>query len=251
MRPRPSQRPYNLAYYRRNRDAEIARVIARTQATLAWLRDLRRVPCADCGGVFPPHVMDFDHRDPAQKSFSLAAGKSLLKNHELLVAEVAKCEIVCANCHRIRTARQAAAGLIATGFKPGGPPPSDQVERKRGRWHRRRREQMELLRRLRELPCAGCGSSYPICVMEFDHRVGVEKKGLVSQMAGRVKIRTLLEEIAKCDIVCANCHRDRSYQRRSSNAGVAQLVEHEFSKLRVAGSSPVSRSDHQPIGLLS
>ena len=214
MRVRPSQRPYNLAYYRKNRDAEIARVSSRTQATLAWLRDLRRVPCADCGRTVAPYVMDFDHRDPAQKSFSLAAEKVLLKNRGLLEAEVAKCDIVCANCHRVRTARQAAAGLIGSGFKFGGPPANDRVRRKRESWHRRRREQMDLLRRLRELPCAGCGETFPICVMEFDHRVGVAKRGLVSQMAGRVKIATLLDEIAKCDVVCSNCHRIRTYERR-------------------------------------
>lgn len=75
MRCRGDQRPYNVAYYARNRAAEIERVTRRQQATLAWLRDLRRVPCMDCGGVFAPHVMDFDHRDPRTKSFSLAADK--------------------------------------------------------------------------------------------------------------------------------------------------------------------------------
>ena len=75
------------------------RVVSRTQATLAWLRDLRRVPCADCGGVFPPHVMDFDHRERDQKRFALAAGNALLKSRKELLAEIAKCDIVCANCH--------------------------------------------------------------------------------------------------------------------------------------------------------
>jgi hypothetical protein len=97
------QRPYNLDYYRRNREAEIARVKRRQEAPLTWLRDLRRVPCADCGRSFAPYVMDFDHRDPTTKKFSLAAGKSLLKNRDLIAAEIAKCDIVCANCHRIRT----------------------------------------------------------------------------------------------------------------------------------------------------
>ncbi len=92
-----------MAYYARNRDAEIERVTRRQQATLAWLRELRSVLCMDCGGTFPPYVMDFDHRDPKTKPFSLAAGKSLLKNRAVLEAEVAKCDIVCANCHRIRT----------------------------------------------------------------------------------------------------------------------------------------------------
>ena len=51
---RPNQRAYNLEYYRRNRDVEIARVRLRQDGTTHLLRELRRVPCADCGGQFEP-----------------------------------------------------------------------------------------------------------------------------------------------------------------------------------------------------
>ena len=81
-----------MAYYARNRAREIERVVTRQRATVEWLRDLRRVPCPDCGGTFPPHVMDFDHRDPKAKLFSLAADNDYLKNRALLEAEVAKCQ---------------------------------------------------------------------------------------------------------------------------------------------------------------
>lgn len=58
-------------------------------------------PCADCGNRFSPEAMDFDHvRGP--KLFGIATGllsKSVLQ----LEAEIAKCDIVCANCHRVRT----------------------------------------------------------------------------------------------------------------------------------------------------
>jgi hypothetical protein len=40
-------------------------------------------------------------------------------------------------------------------------------------------------------------------------------------MLGRVDTETLLQEASKCDIVCANCHRKRTYERRNGNAGVA------------------------------
>lgn len=65
-------------------------------------------PCADCGGLFPWYVMDFDHREPADKSFSLSRARSVTQ----FLSESKKCDVVCANCHRIRTYRQREAGLI-------------------------------------------------------------------------------------------------------------------------------------------
>lgn len=65
-----------------------------------YLDSLRDVPCLDCGNRFPPCAMDFDHI--AEKSFSIMShyrDKTIAQ----LDAEVAKCEIVCACCHRIRT----------------------------------------------------------------------------------------------------------------------------------------------------
>jgi hypothetical protein len=45
--------------------------------------------------------MDFDHHAPGSKT--LAIGESALVSTARLLAEIAKCEVVCANCHRIRT----------------------------------------------------------------------------------------------------------------------------------------------------
>ena len=215
------QRPYNVGYYARNREAEIRRVQRRQWATVDWLRELRRVPCMDCGGTFPPHVMQFDHRDPKIKLFSLAAQNVFLKNRAMLQAEVAKCDVVCANCHRIRTERQRVAGYLPFGFKPvAHPKPGAAAARHREAWRVRKRAQIDVVNRIRQLPCMDCGRTYPICVMEFDHRPGRRKLGLVSQMVGRVSIAKLLEEIAKCDMVCSNCHRDRTFRQWHSRGCV-------------------------------
>ena len=74
------------------------------------LRDERRPilqtaksrPCMDCGQSFPPVCMDFDHRNPADKSFTIADQYRQVPLSALL-EEIAKCDVVCANCHRIRT----------------------------------------------------------------------------------------------------------------------------------------------------
>jgi hypothetical protein len=58
--------------------------------------------CHDCGGVFPQCCFDFDHRDCFEKSFAISY-KMTAPIAELMV-EADKCDLVCANCHRIRTA---------------------------------------------------------------------------------------------------------------------------------------------------
>lgn len=73
-----------------------------------WIRALKmNKPCADCGKHYPPTCMDFDHRDPDQKEFNICGDATReLYSQEKILEEVAKCDIVCANCHRIRSAIQ-------------------------------------------------------------------------------------------------------------------------------------------------
>jgi hypothetical protein len=201
------QRLYNVAYYAEHRDEEIERVRVRQAATLEFLRDLRRRPCQDCGRTFPPWVMDFDHRDPREKKFSLAAGKVLLKPRAVLLVEIAKCDIVCANCHAIRTYEWIKSEDVFSSRAKG-------TSRYLARQTAYRAAQSKLLALVRTVPCMDCGETFPFFVMQFDHRDPREKKYVVSQMVGRAGTETILAEIAKCDIVCTNCHRERSYQRR-------------------------------------
>lgn len=61
----------------------------------------KSVPCADCGGTFDPVCMDFDHRPGEVKSRSVA--RMVGYPHDEIRREIAKCDVVCANCHRLRT----------------------------------------------------------------------------------------------------------------------------------------------------
>lgn len=65
------------------------------------LQELKENPCTDCGGSFPHYVMEFDHRDPSQKEFTI--GGNISKSWKAILGEISKCDLVCANCHRIRT----------------------------------------------------------------------------------------------------------------------------------------------------
>lgn len=62
---------------------------------------LKDRPCSDCGGKFPPVCMDFDHRDRLTKTENVS--KLVSRRYELILQEIEKCDLVCANCHRIRT----------------------------------------------------------------------------------------------------------------------------------------------------
>lgn len=64
----------------------------------------------------------------------------------------------------------------------------------------------------KQRPCADCGAQYPHYVMDFDHVRGV-KIGNISEMVRDYSLAALKAEVAKCELVCANCHRIRTWQR--------------------------------------
>lgn len=79
---------------------------------------------------------------------------------------------------------------------------------------RKYRESVRIeIRKAKEVPCMDCGEGYPFYVMDFDHRPDEVKLYNVNKMPGRQGIDRVLEEIAKCDVVCSNCHRSRTYGR--------------------------------------
>jgi hypothetical protein len=61
-------------------------------------------------------------------------------------------------------------------------------------------------------PCTDCGESDPI-VLEFDH-VGGDKEFNIAKGIRDRSWQGLLDEIAKCEVVCANCHRRRTARTR-------------------------------------
>lgn len=82
---------------------------------------------------------------------------------------------------------------------------------------RNRRRQKELQAFLRELKhnkrCKDCKKRFPYWQLQFDHLDPSSKLANVSSLTTRGK-KKLLEEIEKCDLVCANCHADRTFRRR-------------------------------------
>ena len=71
-----------------------------------------------------------------------------------------------------------------------------------------------LIQAVKERPCHDCKVVYPYWIMDFDHVRG--KKDFNLGIGANRSIHRLLLEIEKCDIVCANCHRSRTFNRRKS-----------------------------------
>jgi hypothetical protein len=104
------RRAYDADYHRRTwGERRRGQKRARQRELAAWYRGLKAGrPCADCGSVFPAEAMHWDHLPGVVKHGNLS---DLLRggNRERIAAEIAKCELVCSNCHAVRTVRRLGA----------------------------------------------------------------------------------------------------------------------------------------------
>ena len=66
--------------------------------------EAKNKPCGMCGGEFPAVCMDLHHRDPAEKEFILSS-ELYMFGFSRIEKEIAKCDVLCANCHRLHHAR--------------------------------------------------------------------------------------------------------------------------------------------------
>lgn len=102
-----SCRDCNRRYHQENKERHNAQIHARSRRVRAeiaeWVRRyLVEHPCVDCGEP-DPVVLEFDHLRDKVRNVSAAISCGSLRNVE---SEIAKCEVVCANCHRRRTYRR-------------------------------------------------------------------------------------------------------------------------------------------------
>lgn len=264
----------NARDYQANRERESARIYKyvaerRAEVRRRIIEYLREHPCVDCGER-DIVVLEFDHIGDKVDDVSAYAGGG--RTWARVKAEIEKCEVRCANCHRRKTrersgSRRASAletqtrrgatrapvqlSLEATlgvrtcrvcgETKPLVEFPYRSLRRQTRQWicllcqrdytnewySRNRRRQIamakershhataELRNRVREYllghPCVDCGESDP-GVLDFDHLR--DKKANVSTLVqSGISWESLAQEIAKCEVRCANCHRRRTAMR--------------------------------------
>ncbi len=93
---------YGDAYRKR---ARIRKADMKRDRQDSMARYMKNRYCTSCG-IDDIRVLDFDHLDPAEKSFTIARAINDAYSWERIQKEIKKCRILCANCHRIRTAEQ-------------------------------------------------------------------------------------------------------------------------------------------------
>lgn len=78
----------------------------RVRAIRAFILSRRSRPCADCGGNFPPEILEFDHvrgkKEFTISSWNKAAPRDGMTVEQMISLEIAKCEVRCPTCHRLR-----------------------------------------------------------------------------------------------------------------------------------------------------
>jgi len=133
--------------------------------------------CAVCGES-DPLILCFHHRDPETKDGDIS---DMIDRRSLqsLQEEIAKCDVLCRNCHRI--------------------------------FHNEEHSEYPRTAKAQEIRgiksvngCVICGEKHP-AALSFHHKRPETKKAAISSMAGKPR-REIAEEIAKCAILCANCH---------------------------------------------
>ena len=215
--------------------------------------------------------MQWDHR-PGVVKLGTISGDFRGRHRQAVLDEIAKCDLVCANCHMVRTnsrcvqapvdppqqrkrgRRAADVDVVASPgdvihrcarcheWKPVAAFPRSRsgqlsyctncrrkydqryyAERggtaRRERQRSRRSREREWMRALKErASCADCKGAFPGYVMQWDHLPGQEKIADISRMAGRTRA-VVLAEVAKCELVCANCHAVRTARRATKRDG--------------------------------
>lgn len=89
-------------YYQQNKDKWNEYNKIWKKDFVEWYRSLKNSPCVDCGNSFDPVVMDWDHLPKYSKNESVSVVARAM-NKQKVLEEIQKCELVCANCHRLRT----------------------------------------------------------------------------------------------------------------------------------------------------
>jgi len=186
----------------RRRRSTVRSLRKRRQAHKARLVRLKGSRCEDCGYDRDTAALEFHHRDRADKEFGIGGST---RGWQRVLAEAAKCVLVCANCHRLRHLAEA------------GEPKRSDVRR----WRDVKALSVEWLGG----HCESCGLEAAPGLFEFHHRDAAKKSFGLGRAGLRRKWPEIEAELEKCALLCPNCHRETHTTLRISAArAVAEPV---------------------------
>lgn len=94
-------REYRRGWYSRNKESSIAKSMSRRKELQAWLKSLKSALCCVKCGENHPGCIDLHHRDPGEKDVEVARVVMVKGwSKDRVLREIAKCDPLCANCHR-------------------------------------------------------------------------------------------------------------------------------------------------------
>lgn len=197
--------PAELAEYRRRRrNAKTYRYQKRHRAEVkVRIVAARGGRCVDCGYSDCVAALDLHHRDALAKDFAIG---STGQSWESLLAEAEKCDLVCARCHRLRHLAEDA-----------------QLETTAVTRFRRAIKARAVI--FMGGACQGCGIRGPGAIFDFHHRDAGEKDFGIGQDGIPRSWPKVVAELAKCVMLCANCHREVHAGVRVLDEGLLGLAE--------------------------
>lgn len=202
----PEYRKKSLEWQRqrRKRNGATADLRRSRQRLQRIVDEWKRHGCIDCG-YDDIRAVDPDHLDSGTKDGHVSRLVQLCASAARIRAELAKCVPRCARCHRRITQQQ----RPCTWRTAERLPPS---------WRRRleyqdRNDAIKLAR-----GCADCGWREWARGLDWDHVRGTKVASIAGLIANGRLWSEIEDEIAKCDLVCANCHRIRTTVRRKTAA---------------------------------
>jgi hypothetical protein len=107
-----TRRKHKVTFYSRHREQVKSEVAARKKAVRDWFDQYKLTLCCEHCPENHPACLDFHHLDPNEKETSVTLAVHRGWGIERIKAEIAKCVILCANCHRKEHDRLRKASVV-------------------------------------------------------------------------------------------------------------------------------------------
>ncbi|APX98273.1 homing endonuclease associated repeat-containing protein [Natronorubrum daqingense] len=168
-------------WHYRNTEWNTERTLRRRRRLRAWLNDQKQ-RCSRCP-IDHVGCLDFHHRNPDSKTMAVGRMVTFGYGKDALRAEITKCVVLCANCHRKEHFRT--------------------LTRPLQRWVHSQKHISG--------GCKRCVEDDPAC-LDYHHNSGNKRATVAALVAANRSKQRIRTEIERCVVLCANCHRIEHYK---------------------------------------